>query len=672
MEWLAGKGYRAIAPNLRGYSPGANPREASEYNLDKLTADVIGIADAANVERFHLVGHDWGGALAWAVAGAHPKRLLSLTVLSTPHSAAMLEAMRNSTQGLRSSYMAFFRLPRVPELVLNFAGLRSAGLGLRLTGLPAGSWHRDREQLRRVGGLRGPLNWYRGAINRNSKLRRVSVPTMYIWGKHDFALGRRAAELTARYVTGPYRFEEINAGHWIIDRNAAELQRLLGEQLEDFGVPAARPPLRARAARAAERRPQTSRPQRRRSKAGRQANACQARPEAAELELPSGRPSADRRCAPRPVDGQDGGDDPDHHGCADGALPVLWLGDQCHHGGDEAHGDHQPGDEDDPAHGRSLDVGVAMLLRPIGSRAFGAESSREDSRALLAVPVLVLVAACGGASAPVAKQAQPTPHLDPRQAVLASVAKTSGSSFLADMSLSISMTATGPGASYFAQLQGQAISATLHVSAENEQRMRLTFAATAAGKTSNGVGVLYDGTAYTSSDNGATYKAQSLSGGLSDQIASTNTLSYLQSVGTVTDEGPGTADGVSVERYSAQLDGAKVLKLVQAELGTAQSTSSAQKLVSGLTFKAGALEVTIDHQGRVVTEHGPIDASVDLGAFGASLAGTLMTIHEVIDGHFHDYGSRRHGDQAGRRGGDCQLARDVGMITAGQASRRRR
>jgi pimeloyl-ACP methyl ester carboxylesterase len=242
MEWLAGRGYRAVAPNLRGYSPDASPIDASEYSMDKLVADVIGIADSQHAERFHLVGHDWGGALAWAVAGAHPKRLLSLTVLSTPHTAAMLEAMRNSTQGLRSSYMAFFRLPRVPEMVLNFAGLRSAGLGLRITGLPADSWHRDREQLRRVGGLHGPLNWYRGALNRRMKVRRVSVPTMYIWGKHDFALGRRAAELTAKYVTGPYRFEEINAGHWIIDRNADVLQRLLGEHLEDFSPPKPAPP----------------------------------------------------------------------------------------------------------------------------------------------------------------------------------------------------------------------------------------------------------------------------------------------------------------------------------------------------------------------------------------------------------------------------------------------
>jgi pimeloyl-ACP methyl ester carboxylesterase len=237
MEWLADLGYRAIAPNLRGYSPGANPPEASAYSIDQLIADVIGIADSQRVKRFHLVGHDWGGALAWAVAGAHPARLLSVTVISTPHTAAMLEAMRTSSQSLRSIYMGFFRIPRVPEALLGFAGLRPAGLSLRLFGLPRASWQRDRAQLLRAGGLRGPLNWYRGAITRSTRVRRVSVPAMYIWGRHDPVFGRRAAELTAKYVTGPYRFEEIDAGHWIVERNAADLQRLLGEHLRSHRAP---------------------------------------------------------------------------------------------------------------------------------------------------------------------------------------------------------------------------------------------------------------------------------------------------------------------------------------------------------------------------------------------------------------------------------------------------
>jgi hypothetical protein len=258
---------------------------------------------------------------------------------------------------------------------------------------------------------------------------------------------------------------------------------------------------------------------------------------------------------------------------------------------------------------------------------------------ILAVPGLLLLAACGSAAAPVAKQAQVTPRPDARQVVLASVEKTSSSSFLGDMSVSATISATGPNAALLSPLQGHAITATMQGSFENQQRMRLTIEAAIAGKTTKAVAVVYDGTAYISSDGGATYKAQPLTGVAADQFASTNTLSYLQSVGTVTDEGPSTADGVAVERYSAQLDAAKVLKLIQDALGSSAQAQTFQEMVKGMTFKGGALEVTIDHQGHIVTEHGPIDATVDLSAFGASLAGTKLSIHEVVDGHFHDYGS---------------------------------
>jgi pimeloyl-ACP methyl ester carboxylesterase len=239
MEWLTDRGYRAIAPNLRGYSPGANPREASEYSMDKLISDVVGIADAQGARRFHLVGHDWGGGLAWSVAGAHPERVISLTSISTPHSAAMLEALRTSTQSLRSVYMGFFKLPRVPEAIMQAANFAQLGWGLRIFGLPRAAWRRDRTQLQRVG-MRGPLNWYRGA-NKRLRPRRITVPTLFIWGRRDPFLGRRAAELTAKFVTGPYRFEELKAGHWIIERNAGDLRRLLGEHLEQNSAPAGAP-----------------------------------------------------------------------------------------------------------------------------------------------------------------------------------------------------------------------------------------------------------------------------------------------------------------------------------------------------------------------------------------------------------------------------------------------
>jgi pimeloyl-ACP methyl ester carboxylesterase len=265
--WLAGRGYRGVAPSLRGYSPGANPPDASEYRMPELVADVLGIAGALHIDRFHLVGHDWGGALAWVIAGNHPDRLLSLTVVSTPHPLAFAQALRRPAQAVRSSYMAFFRIRRVPEALLSFGNFASQGLGTRGSGQPREAWRRDRDHLGRVG-LHGPLNWYRGAT-RGIRPLRVGVPTLYIWGRHDMFLGRRAAEQTEKFVTGEYTFVELNAGHWIAERNPDQLQRLLGEHLEAHHPPApavvaegapavqtARKPARKRASRARKPKPQ--------------------------------------------------------------------------------------------------------------------------------------------------------------------------------------------------------------------------------------------------------------------------------------------------------------------------------------------------------------------------------------------------------------------------------
>lgn len=238
-SWLGDEGYRAIAPSLRGYSPGANPRDPTSYAMAELIEDVLQIAGAEAVDRFHVVGHDWGGALAWMLAGAQPERLLSLTVLSTPHPAALRAALRSSTQMLRSGYMGLFRIPRIPETLLEFGGYAQLGIGARLSGLPGPAWERDRAQLERVGGLRGPLNWYRGTARAMGRAHRIAVPTLYVWGKHDLFLGGKAARLTENYVDGEYRFVELDAGHWLPDRNAEELHRLLGEHLGSH--PAERP-----------------------------------------------------------------------------------------------------------------------------------------------------------------------------------------------------------------------------------------------------------------------------------------------------------------------------------------------------------------------------------------------------------------------------------------------
>ena len=133
-----------------------------------------------------------------------------LTVPSTPHPRAMTQALRGE-QALRSWYMAAFQLPYLPEALLG-ARFRNA---LRGSGLPEEDLERYAARLASPQALAGPINWYRAVPLSRIRARRVTVPTTYVWGSGDFALGRRAAELTADYVRGPYEFVELDAGHWL-------------------------------------------------------------------------------------------------------------------------------------------------------------------------------------------------------------------------------------------------------------------------------------------------------------------------------------------------------------------------------------------------------------------------------------------------------------------------
>jgi pimeloyl-ACP methyl ester carboxylesterase len=115
---LAAAGYRAVAPDQRGYSPKARPATVQAYRLSELVADVLAIADRLGADRIHLVGHDWGGVVAWRLAGQHPDRVATLTAVSTPHPRAFARALVTGTQALRSAYIPVFRIPRLPELLL--------------------------------------------------------------------------------------------------------------------------------------------------------------------------------------------------------------------------------------------------------------------------------------------------------------------------------------------------------------------------------------------------------------------------------------------------------------------------------------------------------------------------------------------------------------------------
>lgn len=219
-------GLRTLAPDQRGYSPTARPVDVSAYRVSALAADALAVMDAAGVGSAHVVGHDWGGAVAWYLGAHHADRVASLTVLSTPHPAALARSMTRSLQPLRSWYTLAVQLPVLPELVLS----RTLEPALRLSGLPAGLAHRYARRLADPAALHGPLAWYRAAGRRPpwqlvgaAGGGEVTVPTTYVWGAHDPALGRSAAEATGDHVTGDYLFVELDAGHWLPELNPDEV-----------------------------------------------------------------------------------------------------------------------------------------------------------------------------------------------------------------------------------------------------------------------------------------------------------------------------------------------------------------------------------------------------------------------------------------------------------------
>ncbi len=239
--FLVEAGYRVLAPDQRGYAPGARPRGRRAYRLDHLAADVLGLADRAGTERFHVMGHDWGGAVAWSLAAWHPDRLLTMTSLATPHGKAFLRSMVTSTQLLHSWYMAYFQLPLLPELGFREPGVRLLRRMLLRSGLDATALDGYLEVLGEPGAATGALNWYRALpFTPPSRLGPSLVPTLYVYGDRDVALGRRAADLTGHFVTGAYHYEVLHgAGHWLPEENATTVAELFLQHTAFHGQGAA-------------------------------------------------------------------------------------------------------------------------------------------------------------------------------------------------------------------------------------------------------------------------------------------------------------------------------------------------------------------------------------------------------------------------------------------------
>ncbi|HUL98798.1 MAG TPA: alpha/beta fold hydrolase [Mycobacterium sp.] len=233
IDRLTARGYRCIAPNQRGYSPGARPTRRRDYRAAELVEDVRALLDAVGAQRVHLVGHDLGAAVAWGAADTLRDRVATLTSFSVPHPAAFAKALVSSRQGLASWYMYFFQLPWLPERLLlapHGAGTRLSH-SLRAAGQTAQAADRDVRAMSAPGMLTAALNWYRAIPLSNPRraVGKISAPTMYVWSDNDVALTEKPARDTANYVTGEYRFEILHGAHWIPDEQPDKAADLLLE-----------------------------------------------------------------------------------------------------------------------------------------------------------------------------------------------------------------------------------------------------------------------------------------------------------------------------------------------------------------------------------------------------------------------------------------------------------
>jgi pimeloyl-ACP methyl ester carboxylesterase len=236
---LARDGFFAVAPDQLGYSAGArpDPSDVSQYDIEVLVADALDIVAAVGhgARRFHLVGHDWGGSLAWEIAAHHPERLASLTMLSRPHPDAFGRALREDPeQPHRSRHHKAFLDPGAAAGLLADDGrwLRTRHAA---NGVPPAATEKHLSVLGDPAAMEAALAWYRARGTVHRPIGPIAVPTLFIWGDADDTVGRMAAEGTRDFVRTPYRFEVLpGVGHYAPDQVPEQVSALLLEHLARY------------------------------------------------------------------------------------------------------------------------------------------------------------------------------------------------------------------------------------------------------------------------------------------------------------------------------------------------------------------------------------------------------------------------------------------------------
>jgi len=228
---LENEGYRIIAPDQRGYSNGARPSKVSDYTIDKLSQDIIDIANEFNINKFHLVGHDWGSAVGWYITSNFSDRIITWSALSVPHLDAFVYSMKNdSVQIKKSEYINYFNKPILPEIyfkIFCYKNLKNI-------------WRESSESeiisyleiFKQKRALKSALNWYRANFKDGENIiGDISTPTLIIYGMNDMAIDVKSVDNSEKYLKGRYKIEKLDSGHWLIQESFEEVSNSIIEHI---------------------------------------------------------------------------------------------------------------------------------------------------------------------------------------------------------------------------------------------------------------------------------------------------------------------------------------------------------------------------------------------------------------------------------------------------------
>jgi pimeloyl-ACP methyl ester carboxylesterase len=229
--------FQVVAPDLRGFGASDKPKGIAAYRTSVVADDIVALVHGFGAERAHVVGHDWGGGVAWATAMEHPEAVDRLVVLNCPHPAVMRKALRsNWTQMRKSWYIFAFQLPWWPERQLRRGGGEAIKRSLRRTSKPGTFTDADLDEYARAfsapGAATGAINYYRAAIRSPGPTRKIAAPTLLIWAEDDFALGIELTKGMDGLFDAPPRIEYVpDTSHWVMEERPDVVNRLLLEFL---------------------------------------------------------------------------------------------------------------------------------------------------------------------------------------------------------------------------------------------------------------------------------------------------------------------------------------------------------------------------------------------------------------------------------------------------------